>query len=225
MSRDFTGSPNDVRVDADSVWSIGAGPFAASAWVYRDTTGEKAVLAKWRGTVNRTFILYIPTSNVVTLTGLTAGGSGITATKSGFTGTAWHQVGFEYDGQDGSIRVYLDGVAGTSVDTPNSPFHTSAGLNMRVGSSADDSSTRYWDGAICDVAAWSSTLSVAEWVALANGVPAGKVRPGSLISYSPLWGVGPNEPDLSGLGNLFEVNGTLNQRDHGPVGFPFPLEA
>lgn len=225
MSRDFPGSAtNDLSLASSSIWQP-SGAFAVAAWVYRDSSVETAAVSKWDATVNRSFILYIPTNNIVNVALLHNTATGSSATKSGFTNSAWHHIGFEFTGAIGAgryLRVYLDGVAGSDATPPNSRIQPGA-VTVYIGSSQSDGTKRYWDGAICDVATWSSTLSAAEWGAMAKGVPAGKIRPASLLSYMPIWGVGSGEPDLTGGGSNFTVNGTLNPRNHGPVGPIVPI--
>lgn len=221
MARDFTGTPNDLSTPDSTAWSP-AGDFSVSAWVRRDSNTEGAAVAKWNGTGSRSFILYIDTTPKVNIAILMSQlpSSGFAASKTGFTDNVWHQIGFKYvfAASHGGARLsaVLDGVRGTET---NASFAINDGnLATRIGSSSDDSTDRYWDGAICDVAAWSVALSDDEWAVLAKGVPANRVRPGSLVAYVPLWGAGTGEPDLSGNANHFTVNGTLNPRDHGPVG-------
>lgn len=221
MARDFTGSPNDLSAADSAAWSP-SGVFSVSAWCWHDANTEGAIVAKWQSSTDRSFVLRVPTTRVLTLNILNVGGGGSSASKSGFTENAWHQVGFWMDASN-NINVILDGVAGTS-GTSGSALRDST-VSVRIGSSASDTTKRYWDGAICEVGAWSAQLSVDEWGALAKGVAARMIRPGSIVSYVPLWGVGAGEPDLSGQGNNFQVNGTLNPRDQGPVGSPFPVSA
>lgn len=219
MARDFTGSPNDLSVADSAVWSPTA-PFSFSAWVWHDANTEGAVLGKWQSTTDRTFVFRVPTTRILTLNILNVGGGGSSASKSGFTENAWHQVGFWMDSSF-NINVVMDGVAGTS-GTSGSGLRDST-LSVRIGSSTSDTTKRYWDGAICDTGAWSVKLSDAEWTALAKGVSAGMIRPDARLSLVPVWGVADPEGDFSGNVQNFQLNGTLNPRDHGPVGCPFPV--
>ena len=225
MARDFTGSPNDLSASDSASWDQ-SGAFAAAAWVKRDTNTEGAVVSKWSNTNDRSFILYVDTSGNVNAALLHTNLATSSVAKSGFTQSVWHHVGFELDGIDanGRVRAYLDGVAGTDFNPPNTGMVNST-LSVHIGSSVDDTTDRYWDGPIAEVAAWTTGLSAAEWQAMAKGVTPNRIRPASLLAYVPLWGVGSSEPDLSGNGNHFTINGTLNQRDHAPLGPPFPLVA
>lgn len=176
------------------------------------------MVAKWQASTDRSFILYIDTSGNVNVAALQSNNAGASAVKSGFTNSVWHHVGFEFNEGINKYRCWLNGVAGTDSAATTFGMKDST-VNVRIGSSADDGTKRYWDGAICDVAAWSTgALGAATWGAMAKGVPAHMFHRDLMLSYVPLWGAGTNEPDLSGIGNHFTVNGTLAQRNHGPVG-------
>lgn len=223
MSRDFPGSGvNDLTRTQGFPWDSYTNPVAFGAWVYRDSSVEVCVATSgWRNTFGRSWIVYIPTSGIVNLADLDSGLSGHGATKSGFTNNAWHHVGWEWTGS--VIRVYLDGVAGS--DVAQTGAFNASNTEVLIGSSRRDSAARYMDGAICDACVWNDNPSAAEWLALAKGVPARMIRPGKIAAWEPIWGVGSDEPDLSGGGKPFTIEGTLIRRDHAPLGCPFPLAA
>lgn len=221
MSRDFPAGGDLIRAPGFP-WDGYTSKAAFGAWAYRDSSVEVCIAnSGWRSSFDRSWILYIPTSGVVNLANLDTGLNGHGASKSGFTNNTWHHVGWEWTGS--VIRVYLDGVAGT--DAAQAGNWNGSTASVYIGGSPLDGTKRRMDGAICDPCVWDDNLSAAEWAALAKGVPSRMIRPDKVAAWVPMWGVGSGEPDLSGAGNSFTIEGTLIQRNHAPIGCPFPVAA
>ncbi len=116
-------------------------------------------------------------------------------------------------------EVMLNGdTANTGTSTVNSADNTFD--TIAVGMNRDSTPSDPYDGTAAEVAVWDGALTLAEGVALANGVSPLRIRPGNLKAYYPLFGVALPEPDYIGILNLTDTGGT-SQHDHAPVMPPF----
>mgnify|MGYP001607049776 CR=1 FL=1 len=141
-----------------------------------------------------------------------AGAQNDAITTTGYTAGTWHHAcGVGASATD--RRVFIDGGSKGTNTTSNTPAPTNI---TRIGLLARSSGGGRFDGPIAEVAVWNVALTDDEVLMLAKGLSPFAMRPGSLISYIPLFGIQSPEPDWSGLNNHMTVNGTLARADHPP---------
>ena len=80
--------------------------------------------------------------------------------------TDWHHVMGVYDKAAGTVKIYVDGVIGTS-DTYSSDITYPAGYNLDIGS-IDNGTSYFWDGSIEDVKIFDTALTAQEALDYAN---------------------------------------------------------
>lgn len=104
--------------------------------------------------------------------------------------TGWHHAAFTFDGsQTGNanrLKIYFDGVAETASFTGTIPATTSnnvANEAIRIG---QDPNGNFGSGEYAELGAWQATLTAEEIVALSKGMTPDKIRPQSLVFYTPL---------------------------------------
>lgn len=129
----------------------------------------------------------------------------------------WHQVAFTF--ATGTMKVYVDGAELTGAaltktqDTAITAIASKA-VATRIGQNSDGAAGGYWDGKICNVSMWSTTvLSDADIAALYNSGaamdPADLSTSATLVS-SWLWNIAitdPTVPDNTGSNTGTYVNG------------------
>jgi len=119
----------------------------------------------------------------------------------GGTGTnlgVWFPIGFAYDASSASNDPvpYLNGTAQSLNGDSNSTGTADTTANAYcLGNRASDNA-RVWDGDLAWWAMWSVILNAAEFAALARGVPAYRIRPQSLLTCCPLFGLHSPEIDF-----------------------------
>lgn len=138
------------------------------------------------------------------------------SSASSYTTGTWFHAGAVFASST-SRTAYLNGVAGTTNTTSNTPSgisHTMIGAAWYTNSLLDDT-----DGRIAEVGIWNAALTTAEMAMLAKGLSPLFVRPASLVLYAPMLGRADPEPDLVGA-NVLTVNGTPSQSAHPRIIYP-----
>lgn len=117
-------------------------------------------------------------------------------TTIGPSATTWQNVccvGTSATSRD----IYINGAnkgSNTSAVTPSGLSRSGIGVLCR---SSNDNTN---NSLVAHAAIWNAALTVAEIGALAKGVLPYRIRPASLKSYAPLWGLQSPEPDFSNQG-------------------------
>jgi hypothetical protein len=206
MARVFNGTSD--RIDANtarlfnkataasaSMWAFAASPSSAGQCYAEGNTGSN----------NNTFTVgtgVSSTANVRLLIKINNSGSDVDATGTAAAFEAhWHHILFTQDTSNNCI-VYVDGQV--DISTSYSSAQTYSANDLVIGALRRASISNWFAGSIAEVANWSRTLSAAEALQLALGVPASQLVPDH---YWPLAGVASPEPDI---GTATTVNGTLN---------------
>lgn len=146
------------------------------------------------------------------------------ATASTMQLGVWQFLMCTYNGTDGP-RIYLatpNAVGLNEVGYATRNVGSGSEVNESSGNFAIGNSTagdRTFDGRICHVAVFDVILTVGEGRTFMFGR-----LPRAPLGYWPLWGVGSEEPDLSGNGNNGTVTGAT-VAGHAPIGVyaPAPL--
>jgi hypothetical protein len=109
-------------------------------------------------------------------------GNTVAATTSGFSASQWNHACGVFSSST-SRTVYLNAANSATNTVSNSPVAPNQG--MRIGRFVNISSF-YMNGRIAEVGIWNAALTAAEIASLAKGMTCDKVRPQSLVFYSPL---------------------------------------
>ena len=104
--------------------------------------------------------------------------------------TGWHHTAFTFDGsQTGNsnrLKIYFDGVNETATflgTIPSGTSNNAANEAVRIG---QDPNGTFGSGEYAEIGAWQATLTAEEVRALAKGMTCDKIRPQSLVYYTPL---------------------------------------
>jgi len=199
--------------DADNL-SFGDGttdsPFSISAWIKIGQTTTQGIVSKYgTNNVKREYLFQI-TASKIKLTLISLGGATNFATgNTALSLNTWHHVAVTYDGSGGStayngITLYVNGVAETPTTGGGSyTAMTNTVTDVELGRYA----TRELNGAMDEVAIFSSELSASDITSIYNGG-----EPNDISSLSPLswWrcGDGDTAPTLTDNGSGGN-NGTM----------------
>jgi hypothetical protein len=130
----------------------------------------------------------------------------------------WIHAGFTWSSADDTIRTYFNGGVDASTTTTSTGTIASNAQRFIIGANPNSSNeTRWMDGRIAEVCAWSAALNANEFSALASGVVPNRVRPQSIIAYWPIWGVHSPEPELTGNGPNATLDGAPAFGNHPPI--------
>jgi hypothetical protein len=97
------------------------------------------------------------------------------------TPDVWHHGGGVFD--TSARRVYVNGTAGTLQTTT---IGTTTLDQFAIGALLRTNVTFYWFGRVAEVAVWAAILSDEEMTSLSKGFKPPRIRPQSLLYYSPL---------------------------------------
>jgi hypothetical protein len=105
--------------------------------------------------------------------------------------TGWGHAAFTFDGTKSTNATRLNGYFNGTVRTlsfnqtiPSTTSNDALLEQFRIGRRT--LSNLWSDGDFAEIAMWQATLTAAEIASLAKGVTCNKVRPQSLVYYSPL---------------------------------------
>ena len=134
----------------------------------------------------------------------------------------WHHYLLVFDSNSANnMLAWVDGVAQTLTIDLNQVAGASFGsfvFNLMCRNQA----TLFGAGTLAEFAVFSEGLDQAAATALANGSSPFRVRPGSLVLYYPLHGVGSPEPDYTSGSNNATLTNAPTAANHAPVGPPAP---
>ncbi len=200
-------------------------PMSVSVWHYPLATANIEIVftfAESTATFNHLFLIKGSSDTLIAEVNSEGAGQDEEAiTSNAFNIDAWnHSAGIFASSTDRA--AYLNG------DIGNGGFNTvdhampSTNVDRTSWGKRDDSNGgRPIDGRIAEAALWNVALSTNEVIALAAGVPPSRIRPGDLLGYWPLFGVGADEPDYSGNGRTQIEQGTMTLGNHSPTQAPF----
>lgn len=206
MARSFNGTSDRIRADAARVCNK-ATACSFCAWVFYPSpaTGREVYAEATTANTNNLFGFLTDTTTPskvnlgIKINVSSPNTVNITGTATAFE-AAWHHLLFTQD-TGNNCKVYVDGIV--DISTSYSSAATYSANNLAIGALVRTSTTAFFGGRIAEVANWTRTLSAAEAVSLASGLPASHFAP---AHYWPLWGSDSPEPDI---GTGTHVTGTL----------------
>lgn len=162
--------------------------FSMAGWVRRPQSGSIQFFGfSESGTSHRTDFIHSNDNSVYFV--VSNGSLALGATNKNLTG--WHHLAFTFDGsQSGNsnrLKGYFDGVAQTLSFTGTIPATTSNNAlvdTLRIGRYASQNGWSIGDYA--ELGMWQATLTAEEIASIAKGMTCDKVRPQSLVYYTPL---------------------------------------
>ena len=162
--------------------------FSMAGWVRRPAPASRQFFGfSESGTSHRTDFIY-NTDNLVYFV-VSNGSLAFGTTNQNLTG--WHHLAFTFDGsQSGNsnrLKGYFDGVVQTLSFTGTIPATTSNNAlvdTLRIG--RYNSQGLWSTGDYAELGMWQSTLTAEEIASLSKGMTCDKVRPQSLVYYTPL---------------------------------------
>ncbi len=229
MSRNFDGSTGFLS------WTQVAAlrpvlPVTVAAWINPDTitAGDGIFTTNKVSATNRGLWFQITngTGNLEASygdnTGTTASDRRSKVSTGAVTTGSWQHVACCIRGA-GDMDIYIAGSdAGGSYSGSGGTLTHSASFGGMVAEVVSNT----FDGRLAEVGLWTVSLSAAEILALAKGVPPAKIRPDVLLGYWPVYGAADPEINLGTTpSKQATLNGTAPLADHAPVGAPFPVAA
>jgi hypothetical protein len=201
------------RIDIGAVAGADLGPsFTISFWVHLDALGNARFVDRW----GNQYLVSLSGSNW--LFALQAGGQQtMGASPAAATNTKYH-VCFTH--KNPTMCSYING--------NRSAITVAADAGMSGGACyfGANPGGEPMDGRLGHVAFWKGTdaaLTQAEVTALTKGVSPLFIRPKLISGYWPLWGLGPEEVDLSGNKSNGVLQGTAVAPEINPIGQLLPL--
>lgn len=205
MARVFNGSTDKIARGAAVVT---AKPCTYSAW-FRSTSASAAqmLVSNNNGATSNGINLEVFGGNVGMFTNT---GNQEAVSTTAYSANVWNHAAGVYASDD-SLIAYLNG-GGKATDF--GPAATPSGINAcNIGVWV---TTEPFGGDLAEVAIWSAVLTDQEILALARGLSPFAVRPASLVSYVPIWGLHSPEIDLKTPANTWTVTGATRS-SHAPV--------
>lgn len=216
MARSLNGTSDYMQVSSTPITGW---PATMAVWAYPTSTATGNV-AWWLGDASSTlwnaFYMQLGSSggspsvlSVVSASNNTFLGANTTANWSL---NAWNHCAGVFDGTN--FFSYLNGGNSSSHAAGSAPLS----FNVNVFGAADVNGVKdnYFTGRLAEAGLWNVALTANEIAALAAGVNPRRIRPGSLKSYWPLWGLSSPEPDLSGGAYNLTLQGT-SLANHAPL--------
>lgn len=154
--------------------------YSISAWVKTTSVAQKYILHKDGANDYGFTVLMNASGNLYCIMYVNDGSHGqyMTATSTGtINDGAWHHVGVTYDEAPAPVlTLYIDG-SPDGTDVTAAGVHDSGAGILYIGGFFGSVST--WDGAISDVAVWTSLLSAANMATLAANPGVESLSPDS----------------------------------------------
>jgi hypothetical protein len=161
--------------------------FSMAGWIRRITSGSHQFFgfaqtgSDWLG------IFPFADNNFYILNG--NGATSFASVSANITG--WNHYAFTFDGSQstnsGKLKGYVNGVAKTLNFTGNQPATTSNSVNLETLKIGKRELSAYWStGDFAELGMWQATLTAEEVASLAKSMTCNKVRPQSLVYYTPL---------------------------------------
>jgi len=185
-----------------TVQPIAAKPFTLSAWIKSTSVAASQSVVAYGDGSNDIYLLQARGAIVGDpIAAMEYDGAWkIADTSSGFSAGTWHHVAATFVG-DTERNSFIDGGSkGTNTDSQSADID--GAFRIRVGTHSG--SAGFFAGKIASVAMWSSELSDANILLLANGSVPSDIEAGTLEGYWPLLNnyedSSANENDLQGVG-------------------------
>lgn len=161
--------------------------FSMAGWTRRPSSGTQQFFGSAES--NTTFLgMQHATNNIVYF--LLANGA-VSYGESSQNITGWNHLALTFDGsQTGSsnrLKGYVNGAAVALAfygAIPATTSNSAAAEKIRIGRAVSNNT---WSiGDFAELGMWQATLSAAEAASLAKGMTCDKIRPQSLVYYTPL---------------------------------------
>ena len=204
---------------------ISAPPLTMACWFYSDDDASAQTLMSLGNNGSDGFIRMAlgggdPGDPLIVQARGDAGGTTHRAdTTTGYSVNTWHHALATMDGNGSQITsssIYIDNGSSASdstVITQPSPNFTNVGVLQR------SSKVQYLSGRAEWAAWWDVILDADERAALAAGVIPWKIRPASLVSCVPIWGL--HDPEIDFINErTWTLAGTPTRANGAPV-LPF----
>jgi hypothetical protein len=162
--------------------------FSMAAWIRRATTSSIQSVGFFQTSANWLGIFHFSDNNcyIVNANGGSSNNGSVSANITG-----WNQFTFTFDGSQATnatkLRLYINGAAQTLSFFGNQPATTSNSADLETFRIGRRVASNFWStGDFAEIGMWQATLSAQEAASLSKGFTCDKVRPQSLVYYSPL---------------------------------------
>jgi hypothetical protein len=220
-ARNFNGSSQYLQAD---IPIVGDYPFTISIWFYPvdSSNGIMYSISDTGSCVTAHYLAYIGSlgGSVQIVSGLNSSyAQAFSSTNAAVN--EWHLATGVFASATNHI-IYLDG-GSAGADTTNNITPTSLDVTNIGDLNCGGSITSPFSGNLTRAAVWRGILSPGEIAALARRTPPRALHPAAatLISYEPLYGSGPVEPDLIGRASM-TVAGATHAEDVAMLPEPLP---
>lgn len=170
-------------------------PLTIAAWFYPTRNTARTVIASIADTAGATTAAFFALVEDGTKTGdpicatkhrgtATSPTDSDATSTSGFTINNWHH-GCAVFTSNTSRTIYLNG-GSSATDTTNIPIDGNAVDKSGIACLARAANTAFFQGRVAEVGIWNVALTAAEIASLSKGMTCDKVRPQSLVFYTPL---------------------------------------
>jgi hypothetical protein len=185
MARGFAGT--NTQISGTTTVAKDLTNFSMAGWIRR---GSSATIQAWGFNAtnsNRTGFLHFSDNNMYFL--LANGGNSYAFSSQNITG--WNHWAIVFDGSQSTnatrLLVYVNGAAITPSFLSTIPATTSNNANNESFTIGRAQGNNSWStGDFADLGMWQATLTSEEVASLAKGFSCDKIRPQSLVYYSPL---------------------------------------
>lgn len=191
--------------------------YSMSAWFYpTSSTSTQCIAGIARSTTNSNSVHLLSGGSLSGDPVRIQAGSQFATSTTGFNLNAWNHVGGyarAASGTDARGILLNGGGKGTSTGLSTPEVADRIMVGRRSASTPD----LYFDGRVAEFAIWSVVLEDAEFIALAQGVPAWEIRTESLYGYWPLFGEDSPENDWSPNNRTLSLTNSPGKVDHPPI--------
>jgi hypothetical protein len=182
---------NTQKLDAGTSFTVsGYGSFSVAAWFYENSANTGAdgrgIVSKDNLTTQRQFNLATISSKVRLFVGNTSGLAIRRDTSTNVTSATWQHVCGVLTAST-ACDIYYNGSLDNGVTSGTAPAAAGSSTSpLLIGGFNNAATVNHLDGRIAEVGIWNAALTAAEIASLAKGMTCDKVRPQSLVFYSPL---------------------------------------
>jgi hypothetical protein len=185
MARGFAGT--NTQISGTTTVAKDLTNFSMAGWIRRPSAGSIQAWGFNESQSHRTGFLHDSGNNMF---GIIANGGGafgrVTANITG-----WNHWAMIYDGSQATnatrLTLYLNAASQSLLFTGTIPATTSNNASNETFRIGRNTANNTWStGDFADLGMWQATLTSAEIASLANGFSCDKIRPQSLVYYSPL---------------------------------------